>query len=441
VNTVAAVPFVDSMRAAASALCLPGSGLAWLDAARQEAMQAFIERGLPTTRNELWKYTAMRALAQRQYAAQDDRAAHRPVDEALFPPEAKHGPRAVFVNGVFRNDLSRLDALPEGVELQSLSSALETEPDPLRFLLAARKDSEDDGFTLLNRALAADGMILRVAAGVRVAAPLHVVHIGIAAADATAWHLRSLIELGEGASLALVEHHAGASATGHLANIVREVNLRGQARLDWTSIQRAGADATLLRRSDVQLHEDAVFDFHVLELGGKLARHEIRVDLTGARSRFESRGAFVLHDRRHADTELLVTHRGRDTTSHALWRGVADDRARGVVHGRILVLPGADGADGSFYNKNLLLSQSAEIDTRPALEIYADEVQANHGATVGQLDENVLFYLRSRGIPLETARRMLVRAFCAVTLEGIEPASLREHCAALLDEQLPGTST
>lgn len=439
-NTAAAVPFVDSMRAAASAHRLPGSGLAWLDAARREAMQAFIERGLPTARNELWKYTALRALAQRQYAARDDQAASRPVDEALFPPESDDGARAVFVNGAFRADLCRLDALPDGVELQSLWSALDGEPEPLRFLLGARKDDEDDGFTLLNRALTADGMILRVAAGVRVPVPLHVVHICVAAAGATAWHLRSLVELGEGASLSIVEHHVGEPATGHLANLVREVNLRGRARLDWVGVQRAGADATLLRRSDVQLHEDAMLDFHALELGGKLTRHEIRVDLAGARSQFESRGAFVLHNRRHADTELLVTHRGRDTVSRALWRGVADDRARGVVHGRIRVLPGADGADGSFNNKNLLLSPTAEIDTRPALEIYADEVQANHGATVGQLDESVLFYLRSRGIPLDTARRMLVRAFCAVTLDGIEPVPLRERCVALLDEQLPETS-
>lgn len=436
-NTTAAVPFVDSMRDAASTLRLPGSGLAWLDTTRREAMDAFIEHGLPTPRNELWKYTALRALAQRQYAARDEETANRPVDEALFPPEVSEGARAVFVNGVFRADLSRLDGLPAGVVLQSLSSALDAEPEPLRFLLGAPRDAEDDGFTLLNRALAADGMILRVASGVRVPVPLHVVHVGVTAADAIAWHLRSLVELGNGASLAIVEHHVGEAATGHLANLVREVKLHGQAHLDWVSVQRAGTDATLLRRSDIQLHDDASLDFHALELGGKLARHELRVDLAGVRARFHSRGAFGLHGRQHADTEVLVTHHGRDTVSNSLWRGVADDRARGVVHGRIVVMPGADGADGSFHNKNLLLSPAAEIDTRPALEIYADEVKANHGATVGQLDENVLFYLRSRGIPMDVARRMLVQAFCAVTLQGIEPAPLRERCEALLSEQLP----
>jgi Fe-S cluster assembly protein SufD len=428
------------MQNAAASLRLPGSGLAWLDAARAEALQAFAARGLPDQRNELWKYTSLRALAQRVYAAGDAAASNRVVDAALLPVAGMRGPRAVFVNGTFRADLSQLDRLPEGVTVQSLAAALRDAPEPLRFLLDKRADEDDDGFTLLNRALAADGLILNVAAGVEVRDPLHIVHVGLAAEVAAAFHLRSLIEVGEGAHLRIVEHHVGEPQAGHLANIVRDVGVHENAHLDWTIIQQACSDATLLRRSRVRLHDDAALDLYALELGGKLVRHEIRTELAGARSRFNSRGAFVLHDRQHADMEVLVTHRGRDSVSNAVWRGVADNRARGVVHGRILVQPGADGADGSFYNKNLLLSPDAEIDTRPALEIYADEVKANHGATVGQLDDHVLFYLRSRGIPLEAARRLLVRAFCLVALDGIEPAPLREHCEALLAEQLPEVS-
>ncbi|HKU78365.1 MAG TPA: Fe-S cluster assembly protein SufD, partial [Rhodanobacteraceae bacterium] len=392
-NAVAS-PFVESMQAAAAAR-LSGSGPAWLDDARHQALRAFIELGLPDNRNELWKYTALRALQQRAYAARDDEAANRAVADDLLRLEGCEGPRAVFVNGVFRADLSWLEELAEGITLQPLSDALEHQPEPLRFLLAARGD-EDDGFTLLNRALAADGLIVRVADGARVPQPLHIVHVGTNAGSAIAWHLRDLIELGEGASLAVVEHHVGDDTSGHLANIARTITLRAHARFDWTVVQRASSEATLLRRTDCVLHEDAALDFHALELGGKLARHELRADLAGDRARFASRGAFVLDGRRHGDSEVLVTHRGRDTVSDSLWRGVAGDRARGVVHGRILVQPGADGSDGSFYNKNLLLSPTAEIDTRPALEIYADEVKANHGATVGQLDDNVLFYLRSR---------------------------------------------
>jgi Fe-S cluster assembly protein SufD len=425
------------MHDAAVQVRLPGSGLAWLDAARAEALQAFAARGLPDPHNELWKYTSLRALAQKSFAAGDPQASGRAVDPALLPGPASLEPRVVFVNGIFRADLSRFDALPVGVAVQSLATALRDEPEPLRFLLDKRADDDDDGFTLLNRALAADGLVLKVAPGVELREPLHIVHVGLPAETAAACHLRSLVEVGEGARLRIVEHHVGEAQAGHLANIVRDIGVHESAHLDWTVVQQAGADAMLLRRSRVRLHDDATLDLHALELGGKLARHEIRAELAGACSRFESHGAFVLHGRQHADMEVLVTHRGRDSVSESVWRGVADNRARGVVHGRILVQPGADGADGSFYNKNLLLSPDAEIDTRPALEIYADEVKANHGATVGQLDEKVLFYLRSRGVPLAVARRILVRAFCSVALDGMEPASLREYCQALLAEQLP----
>ena len=438
--STAVVPFAQSMQDAASAAQLPGSGLVWLDAARAEALQAFVQRGLPDQHNELWRYTSLRAFAQRGYAAHDSAAATRGIDDEWLQLPGVEGPRVVFVNGAFRADLSNLSDLPAGVAVGSLAAALRADPEPLRFSLGGHVTDEDDGFTLLNRALAANGMVLKVAAGSVVDAPLHIVHVGCAAQTATAWHLRSLIEVGADARINIVEHHVGDAATGHFSNIVRDISVREHARLGWTSLQQTGTDATLMRRTRVRLHDDATLDLHALELGGKLARHEVRIDMAGARSRFVSHGAFILHGRQHADTEILVTHRGRDTVSSSVWRGVADGRARGVVHGRILVQPGADGADGSFYNKNLLLSPDAEIDTRPALEIYADEVKANHGATVGQLDEHVLFYLRSRGIPLEQARRILVRAFCAVTLDGVLPQPLREHCETLVAEQLPEAS-
>ncbi len=431
------LPFVESMQAAAAGLAVPQGGPAWLAAARREALEAFLARGLPDTHNEFWKYTALRALLQRRYAAADADAATCAVDAARWQLPDIDGARIVFVNGVFRSDLSQLERTPEGVTLQPLARALVAQPESMRFLLGSKVRDEDDGWTLLNRALATDGVILRVAAGSQSEVPLHIVHVATTATAATAWHLRSLIEMEANAELRIIEHHVGAGEGGHLANLVQEITLRDHARLDWTVIQQTAADATLLRRSDVVLHDDAAIDFHALELGGKLARHEVRVDLAGRRSQFKSHGAFVLHGRQHADTEVLVTHRGLDTLSDALWRGVADDRARGVVHGRILVLRGADGADGSFYNKNLLLSPDAEIDTRPALEIYADEVKANHGATVGQLDDTMLFYLESRGIPARVARDMLIGAFCAEALDGIAPAPLREYCGARLAEQLP----
>jgi Fe-S cluster assembly protein SufD len=431
--SAAVAPFVESMHAAAQ----PASGIGWLDAARREALQAFMAAGLPNARNELWKYTALRALERRNYGARDESALTRAIDESVFALPGVAGPRLVFVNGVFRADLSRLEGLPEGLGLRPLSRVLAEQPEPLRFALSRQDHDFRDAFATLNLALAADGVVLHVSDGARIKAPVHVVHVGAAAEGDVAWHARNLVELGAGSQLRLVEHHVASGEHAHFANLAGEVVLRAGAQLDLLVVQDAAPGATLLRRSDLRLHEDARAILHALELGGALARHELRIALDGDRSRVETRGAFALRGRQHADTELLIEHRGRDTTSASLWRGVADGRARGVFHGAITVHPGADGSDAQLSNKNLLLSPDAEIDTRPALEIHADEVKAAHGATVGQLDERALFYLRSRGVPAEQARMLLVRAFCAVALGDVEPQALREHCDALLLAHLP----
>ncbi len=421
------------MRAAA----LPASGIGWLDAARHEAMQAFLSAGLPDTRNELWKYTALRALEQRGYSARDESASTRMIDEGTFALPDIEGTRLVFVNGVFRADLSRLDDLPQGLSVQPLSRALVENPEPLRFLLSRHATEPRDSFASLNAALASDGVLVRVAPAAQIEAPLRIVHLGAQAEAAIACHARNFVELGEGACLRLIEHYAALGEHAHFTNIACEYVLQKSARIDLLALQDSAVGAALFRRSDFHLHEDAQLELHALELGGALARHELRIALDGDRSRAQTRGAFALRGRQHVDTELLIEHHGRDTASDSLWRGVADGRARGVFHGAITVHPGADGADAQLSNKNLLLSEGAEIDTRPALEIHADEVKAAHGATIGQLDEHALFYLRSRGLPAETARILLVRAFCAVALSGVEPQALREHCDALLLAHLP----
>ena len=429
----AVASFVESMRTAA----LPASGIGWLDAARREAMQVFVAAGLPTARNELWKYTALRALERRSYGARDESALTRAIDESVLALPGVAGPRLVFVKGVFRADLSRLHDLPKGLSLRPLSRALAEQPEPLRFALSRQDHESRDAFAALNLALATEGVVLNVAEGARIEAPVHLVHVGMAAEGDIAWHARSLIELGAGSQLRLIEHHAAIGEHAHFANLASEMILREGAQLDLLIVQAAANGASLFRRSELRLHEEACARLHALELGGALARHELRVALDGDRSRVETRGAFALRGRQHADTELLIEHRGRDTASDSLWRGVADGRAGGVFHGAITVHPGADGSDAQLSNKNLLLSADAEIDTRPALEIYADEVKAAHGATVGQLDERALFYLRSRGVPAEQARMLLVRAFCAVALGDLEPQVLREHCDALLLSHLP----
>ncbi|CAM5511225.1 Fe-S cluster assembly protein SufD [Rhodanobacter lindaniclasticus] len=414
---------------------LPASGIAWLDAARQENRAAFAASGLPDTRVEAWKYTALRGLGQRSFPNGDASAQARAVDASTLVLPGVAGVRLVFVNGVFRADLSVLDRLPDGLSLQPLSQALQGDAEPLRFALSRHYRDAGDAFARINAASAADGVVLRVAAHARIAQPVQLVFVG--AEVELAWHVRNVIELGEGAELSLVEQHVGCGEAGQLATVVSDIDVRDGARLHHVILQDAATGTSLIRRSSLHLHARAQATLHVLELGGALARHDLRAELVGDGAQLHTRGVFMPHGRQHVDTQLAIRHQALDTTSTSHWRGVANDRARGVFRGAIVVAPGADGSDANLSNKNLLLSPNAEIDTKPELEIYADEVQAAHGATVGQLDERSLFYLRSRGIPLAEARAMLTAAFCRAVLGDLPNEALREHLSALLIAQLP----
>jgi Fe-S cluster assembly protein SufD len=405
----------------------------WLAGARRTATEALMREGLPGARNEAWKYTSLRALEQSR-PMRDRKASSRAVDASAFALPGVDGPRLVFVNGAYRPDLSKAAASGD-VSISTLGAADAATLEPWRALLAREYASVDAAFARLNTALAADGPLIRVAPSARIEAPLHLVFVG--AGSDIAWNARALIELGENAQLRVIEHHVGVDASAQLGNLVVQAVLGTGARLDLIEIQDAAADATLIRRSELALGERAVLSSHVLEIGARLARHDLDVDLRGRGARFVSRGVFALRGRQHADTHLDIRHDVRDTASDIVWRGVADERARGVFHGAITVAQGADGADASLSNKNLLLSPHAEIDTQPVLEIYADEVKAAHGATVGQLDERALFYLRSRGLPPEAARHLLIAAFCAAALADVPVTGLRERLEAMLASRLP----
>ena len=415
---------------------LLGGRIAGASAARREAAAALVRDGLPGARDEAWKYTSLRALEQHRYVDGDAGAQTRRVDADLFALPGIEGPRLVFVNGVFRAGLSDRRALA-GLALATLAA----EPDAFAGLLqadaAGGAAARAEAFGRLNTALVADGVWLRLDAGARIAEPVHLVFVGAPAAADLAWQARLRIELGEGAALQLVEHHVGAGPHAHLGNLVADCVLAEHARLDLVQLQDAAAGAVLVRRSGFHVGREARLSMHALELGAQTMRHDIRVDLAGRGARLDSRGVFALRGRQHADTHLDVRHLARDTACDVAWRGVADERGRGVFHGAITIAQGADGADARLSSRNLLLSPLAEIDVQPVLEIHADEVKAAHGATVGQLDERALFYLRSRGIPLDAARRILVSAFCRAMLADIAPAALRERLDALLASRLP----
>ncbi len=402
------------------------------DATRREALDAALRDGLPGARNEAWKYTSLRALERRAFVSGASNDVD--IDTALLADIPS--PRLVFINGRFASRHSDSGGLPAGVRLLALSHLLRDSDERATNFLQRRFDRSDEVFARLNAALADDGVVLRADAGIQASAPIHLVFVGAPAVHDTAWHSRHLVELRAGASLTVVEHHRHAGDHAHLGNGLMHVHLGNGAQLLHARVQDESARATSLHRTDAVLARDAHYRRVDLELGGALSRHEFNVRLEGDGARLSADGVLLATGRRHLDTRLGIEHIGRDTVCDLLWRGLAAARGRAVFHGGIVIRPGADGANANLSNKNLLLSDTAEIDTQPVLEIHADEVKAAHGATVGQIDPTAMFYLRSRGLPETDARRLLTAAFCREVVGGLESPELREFLSCALERTL-----
>jgi len=400
-------------------------------AGRRAALARALAQGLPGPRSERWKYTALRALSAREFVLD----AGKPV----VPPEAVAGipaPRLAFVNGRFDADLSDVADLPTGLTILPLSQALAAGDERGVNFLGRRFDGVDEAFAELNAALALDGAVVRAEANAIVTTPVHLVFIGAPADRDQASHLRHLVELRHDAQLTVVEHHIASGPNKHLANQLLHAHVGRGARLLHARMQDEDAGATLITRTDAVLASDAWYRRVDLEIGAGLTRHELNVSLQGERAEFHSGGVLLAGGRRHLDTRLGIEHIARDTRCDLLWRGLAADRGRAVFHGGITIREGADGTEASLSNKNLLLSDSAEIDSQPVLEIHADEVKAAHGATVGQLDARHLFYLRARGIPEAQARAMLTLAFAREALSRLGDEALLTLLSPRLEARL-----
>lgn len=401
---------------------------ATLDTVRRTALDAAMADGLPGPRSEHWRLTPLRALERRTFDAP------RAPQDALDPAVLAHvpAPRMVLRNGQFDAVASDLSGLPPGVRITRLADALAQPGTREAQVLARRFDEPDAVFARLNAALAHDGVLIDVEAGTPVGAALHVVFVGEPDASDRAWHLRHRIELAREANLAVVEHHIATGAHRHLANHLMHVHLAPGARLTHARMQDDSDGATHVLRTDAVLGSQARYARIDLELGAGLTRHDLNVALHGNDAHARCDGVLLGTGARHVDTRLHVDHVGRDGACDLAWRGLAAGRSRVVFRGGITIRAGADGTRAELANKNLLLSDTAEIDTQPVLEIHADEVQAAHGATVGQLDPQALFYLRSRGVPLEQARTLLTAAFARATLARLEDPAV----ATLLDDAL-----
>ena len=428
-STAPTSPLVESFDAHAAAAADASDGA--LARARRAARDGANAIGVPSTRSERWKYTNLRALAARRFAAPEGRP-----DVDLKVIADVPAPRLVIANGRYAPALSDLHDLPEGLRVRLLSEVLREAPDEAAAWLANDARRGDAAFEQWNGALADEGFVLDVEAGVRVEKPLHLVVLGVEDGAERAFHLRHRITLGAGAQLTVAKHHLGVGAHRHLLNTVLQVELGEGAELSQARVQREAHGATLIQRTDAVLGANAHYRRLDLELGAALSRHELDVVLASDGAQLDAHGVLLADGRRHLDTRLGIEHRARDTRCGLIWRGIGADRGRAVFHGGILIAEGADGSDAQLSNKNLLLSDAAEIDTQPVLVIHADDVQAAHGATVGRLDDASLFYLRARGVPVAEATAMLTAAFLREPLAVLANEALEDRLTAALDARL-----
>ncbi len=406
---------------------LPGAKAGWLERLREGALERFAASGLPTPKVEAWKYTNLNALAKLALvpAAQ---ARNGIAAEALpwLLPHAAKPQRLAFVNGRLRPDLSALGTLPEGVTLAGLAAVLERGPDALEGRLGRPGAIEQQPLVALNTAFLADGFVLRLGRDTALDRPVELLFIGMPGAEPVAYHPRGLVLAEAGSRATILEQHVGIGAGAYFANGVIEIELEDGASLEHYKLERESAQAFHIATTGVRLGRGARYESFVLAEGGRLARNEINVTLDGPGASCRLNGAYMGRARQHIDNTTMIDHAKPETTSRELYKGVLDNYARGVFQGRILVRPDAQKADGQQTSRTLLLSEGAEIDTKPQLEIYADDVKCSHGAAAGALDEDALFYLRSRGIPQDEARQLLVAAFVQDVVGEIASEPVRE---------------
>ncbi len=406
---------------------------------RQAAFACFAELGLPTTKDEDWKYTSLAPLGQIQFepAAETNLPTIEQLDRLAGGPHGDGGVRLVFVDGRHRPELSSRVAGGVGAFIGSLRTAIAERPELVERELARHADYQHDALAALNTAFIEDGAFIHLPAGNVLPAPIHLLFVSTAQGRPTLSQPRNLIVLGAGSQATVIETYAGLSDEVYFTNAVTEIVLAENARLDHYKLQEEGARAFHIALTQVQHGRDSRFNSHSVALGAALARNDVRALFAKEGSECTLNGLYMATGKQHLDNRTLIDHQSPRCTSRELYKGVLDGESRGVFSGRVLVRHDAQKTDASQTNKNLLLSDEALVDTKPQLEIFADDVKCAHGAAVGQLDEDALFYLRSRGIGQEAAKSLLTYAFASEMVNLIPLAPLRARVREVVTSRLP----
>jgi Fe-S cluster assembly protein SufD len=403
---------------------LPGAGE--VADIRQQAFEAYERVGLPHRRIEDWKYTDLRVLMREVLpsAAAPDAAALKRAGAALKLHAIEGVRRLVLVDGAFAPKLSETGNPEKGLGIRTLREALEGGDIALHAQLFAPENA--DSMVALNSAMMTDGLVIDVAHGAVLTQPLHIVHIASGAAP-SAMFTRSLLKVGRAASATLVESYIAADgAKAYQAHDSLIVSIGDGARLDHVRLVEDGREAFNISSSVVTLGANAHFNTFGMTSGSNVSRYQAVIAFAGEGSRVETNGVNLLNGRQHADTTLFLDHAVPNCASREIFRSVVDDRGHSVFQGRIIVRPDAQKTDAKMMTRALLLSDEAEADNKPELEIFADDVTCGHGATTGALDESLLFYLRARGLSEKEAQALLIQAFVGEAIESIANDALRE---------------
>lgn len=414
---------------------------AWLIELRQSGFEAFTRLGLPTKRLEDWRFTNVEPLAKRPYALAsladaEVETAHREVNALLGQAtldEDFH--RLVFLNGRYCDRWSRHHDVPAGVVIETLAGAIDDragddQAGSVRTQLERDVDFDDTPFAALNTAFIDDGAVIDIPDGVVLDRPVHLVFLSIGDGP-TVSHPRNLIRVGKHGKAQVIESYLG-QGDAYFTNAVTQVSLDESADLDHHKLQHEQVGALHIALTGVAQRTGSNFRSHYFSTGASLARNELNCRLEGEQIETTLNGLYIPTGDQLMDCRTRIDHASPHCNSYELYKGILDDQARGVFNGKIFVHPDAQKTDAKQSNQALLLSDDAVVDTKPQLEIYADDVRCTHGATIGELDEAGMYYLRARGIPAERARKILIYAFANDVVQGVEIPAVRQHLESVL---------
>ncbi|MEE9295460.1 MAG: Fe-S cluster assembly protein SufD [Phycisphaerae bacterium] len=410
----------------------------WFLPTRKSAIARFAELGFPTTRHEEWQHTNVTPMARTEFASGDSHEA-APAAEQIgdFLFDGQEVSRLVFVNGRFAERLSRCSSLPSGVTAGSLAAEIGSMEPTVQAHLARHAGYQDEAFAALNTALVQDGAFVHVAKGTIVEGPIHLLFITTADDHALVCHPRALIVAEAGSQVTIVETYAGVGSGQYFTNAVTEVVAKDNAVIDHYKIVREGHQAFHIGTLHLHQFRDSNVSSHTVTMSGGLVRNDITAILDGEGCDCTLNGLYMLNGDDHVDNHLRVEHAKPHCNSRECFKGVLDDRSCSVFSGRIIVHKNAQKTDAKQANMNLLLSDEALANSKPQLEILADDVKCTHGATIGQVDADAVFYLRSRGISEEAARSLLIYAFAKESLDCVRVPALKAQLEKMLLGRLP----